>query len=183
MSSSLNSYDEVAWYCVRTQSKRENVASQLLKQLEGVETFCPRLRYRKVTRRGKIWWVEAMFPGYIFARFTLAENERAVLHTQGVMTLLKFGNYYPQIPVSFVEDLRKMMSDQENETNGMLTLEPVIQKGDEVELAHCALQGFKGTVVEVLPAVERVKVLIELLGDNQVIETDLFSLLLPRKPL
>ena len=38
-------------------------------------------------------------------------------------------------------------------------------------------------VVEVLPARERVKVLLEFLGREQVIEVDLFSLLLPRKPL
>ena len=36
---------------------------------------------------------------------------------------------------------------------------------------------------EVLPARERVKVLLEFLGREQVIEVDLFSLLLPRKPL
>jgi len=62
-----------AWYCVRTQTKREHLAAKSLKQLEGVEAFCPRLKYRKATRRGKIWWIEAMFPGYIFAFFARKE--------------------------------------------------------------------------------------------------------------
>ncbi len=182
-----NSNDEsceaAQWFCVRTQPKRENLAAKSLSQLEGVESFCPRLRYRKATRRGKIWWVEAMFPGYIFARFSQDESARAVLHTQGVMTLLKFGDSVPAIPTSFIEDLRQSMAEQDDDHEGMLTLQPTVAEGDEVEIAHGAMQGFKGEVVEILPAVERVSVLIEFLGGKQVVEADLFSLLLPNKPL
>ena len=51
------------WFCVRCQTKREHIAAGHLRELLGVEVFCPRLRYRKATRRGKIWWMEPMFPG------------------------------------------------------------------------------------------------------------------------
>lgn len=182
-SQSKNGDDAAAWFCVRTQPKRENLAAKTLDQIEGVESFCPRLRYRKATRRGKIWWVEAMFPGYIFAHFSRGENARAVLHSQGVMTLLKFGDYIPAIPAEFVEELRQTMADQNDEHDGMLTLQPTVKEGDEVEIAHGAMQGIKGKVVEILPAKERVNILIEFLGEPQVVDTDLFSLLLPNKPL
>ena len=39
----------------------------------------------------------------------------------------------------------------------------------------------KGTVIEVLPANERVRIFIEFLGREQPVEVDLYSLLLPRK--
>lgn len=181
--SATPSMDDAAWYCVRTQTKREHLAAKGLVQLEGVQSFCPRLRYRKATRRGKVWWVEAMFPGYVFAFFSRAASERAVVHTQGVMKLLKFGDYVPEIPASFIAELCKLMEEQHGEDEGMLTLVPTVREGDEVEFAHGALQGFQGKVVKVLPAAERVKLLIEFLGDTQVVETDLFSLLLPNKPL
>ena len=61
--------------------------------------------------------------------------------------------------------------------------ESTVSAGDEVEIAHGALQGFQGTVVEVLPSQERIKLLVEFLGNQQVLETDLFSLLLPNKPI
>lgn len=183
MSNPPDTANTPAWFCVRTQPKREHLAAKTLSQLEGVDSFCPRLRYRKATRRGKIWWVEAMFPGYIFAHFSREENARAVLHSHGVMTLLKFGDYIPAIPASFIDDLRQTMEDQDDEHDGMLTLQPTVKEGDEVEIAHGAMQGFKGRVVEILPAIERVNILIEFLGDHQVIEADLFSLLLPNKPL
>jgi transcriptional antiterminator RfaH len=177
------SLNDAAWYCVRTQTKREHLAAKSLGQLEGVQSFCPRLRYRKATRRGKVWWVEAMFPGYVFAFFSRKTSERAVVHTQGVMKMLKFGDYMPEIPASFIAELCKLMEGQDGEDEGMLTLVPTVQEGDEVEFAHGALQGYQGKVVEVLPAAERVKLLIEFLGDTQVVETDLFSLFLPNKPL
>ncbi len=177
------SMDDAAWYCVRTQTKREHLAAKGLGQLEGVQSFCPRLRYRKATRRGKVWWVEAMFPGYVFAFFSRTASERAVIHTQGVMKMLKFGDYAPEIPASFIAELCELVEGQAGEDEGMLTLVPTVKEGDEVEFAHGALQGFQGKVIEVLPAAERVKLLIEFLGDTQVVETDLFSLLLPNKPL
>jgi len=175
--------DEPAWYCVRTQTKREHLASKTLAQLEAVQSFCPRLRYRKATRRGKVWWVEAMFPGYVFAFFSREESERAVVHSQGVMKMLKFGDYIPEIPDTFIAELIKQMADQDEGDDDMLTLNPTVQKGDEVEFAHGAFQGIPGKVVEVLPSNERVKLLIEFLGNTQIVEADLFSLLLPNKPL
>lgn len=176
-------HEDAAWYCVRTKPKQEHLAAKSLAQLEEVRSFCPRLRYRKATRRGKIWWVEAMFPGYVFAFFSRPAHERDVVHTHGVMKLLKFGDYVPEIPADFIAELIAQMQGQEEGDRDMLTVEPKINKGDEVEIAHGALQGFQGTVVQVLPAHERVRLLVEFLGKPQVIETDLFSLLLPNKPI
>ncbi|MBT8036618.1 MAG: hypothetical protein KJO21_03645 [Verrucomicrobiae bacterium] len=175
--------DDPAWYCVRTQTKREHLAAKSLAQLDGVQSFCPRLRYRKATRRGKVWWVEAMFPGYIFAFFSRQAHERAVIHTQGVMKLLQFGHYVPEIPPSFIADLCQQMVEQGGEEEEVLTLVPTVKEGDEVEFAHGAMQGMQGAVIEVLPATDRIKLLVEFLGDTQVVEADLFSLLLPNKPL
>src|SRR6218665_2709123 len=80
-----------AWYCARTQTKREHIAAEHLKALPGVEVFCPRIRYRKATRRGKIWWMEPLFPGYLLVKFKLSEMERAVTFSQGIRGLVRFG--------------------------------------------------------------------------------------------
>ncbi|MDG1356733.1 MAG: transcription termination/antitermination NusG family protein [Akkermansiaceae bacterium] len=175
--------EDHAWYCIRTKPKREHVAAKAMSQLEGVQSFCPRLRYRKATRRGKVWWVEAMFPGYVFAFFSRPQNERNIVHTHGVMTILKFGDYVPEIPGTFIADLNQQMQELSEGDEDVMTLEPAVNEGDEVEIAHGAFQGFQGTVIEVIPAQERVKLLTEFLGNRQVVETDLLSLLLPNKPV
>ena len=170
------------WFCVKAQTKREHIAAGHLRELEGVEVFCPRLRYRKATRRGKIWWIEPLFPGYLLAKFNLAEMERAVTFCQGVRGLVRFGSEIPPVPDSFVEALRKEVSDRSDDDDELFSVSPVIQAGDEVEIAHGPLQGMQGTIVSVAPAAERVKVLLEFLGQTHAVDVDLFSLLLPRRP-
>ena len=180
-----DSKDTPHWYCVKTQTKREHIAAGHLRELEGVEVFCPRLRYRKATRRGKIWWVEALFPGYILAKFELIENERAVTYSQGVRGLVRFGTEVPPVAESFVEALRQEISRNlgEEGIEDTLTVGPQVESGEEVEIASGPLGGFQGKIVSILPGKERVKVLLDFLGQPQVVEVDLFSLLLPRKPL
>ncbi len=172
---------EAAWYCLRTQIKRESLAAAALRELGDIEVVCPRLRYRKVTRRGKIWWVEPLFPGYLLARFVLSDLERAVNYAKGVSRILKFGEHIPTVPGRFVEDLRRELA-QEDEKE-LITLEPVAEPGDEVELAEGPLQGLSGTVIEVRPAEERVRIFVEFLGQEQPVDVDLYALLLPRKPI
>lgn len=180
-SSDLNAPE---WYCVRTQTKREHIAAEHLRGFEDIEVFCPRLRYRKATRRGKIWWVEPLFPGYLLAKFNLAEMERAVTFCQGVRGLVRFGSEFPPVPASFVEALRKEVHDRsDTDDKESFAISPVIQVGDEVEIAHGPLQGMQGTIISVAPAAERVKVLLEFLGQEHAVDVDLFSLLLPRRPL
>jgi transcriptional antiterminator RfaH len=180
-----DSNDIPLWYCVKTQTKREHIAAGHLRELEGIEVFCPRLRYRKATRRGKIWWIEALFPGYILARFKLLDLERAVTYSPGVRGLVRFGNEIPPVAESFVEILRgeiaRNLGDEGVEDT--LTVGPQVESGEEVEIASGPFGGFQGTIVSILPGKERVKVLLDFLGQPQVVEMDLFSLLLPRKPL
>jgi transcriptional antiterminator RfaH len=171
------------WFCLRCQTKREHIAAGHLRELEGVEVFCPRLRYRKATRRGKIWWVEPMFPGYLLAKFNIHEMERAVTFCQGVRGLVRFGSEIPPVPESFVEAIKhEILNRKGAEHDELVTLSPVIQIGDEVEVAYGPLQGMQGTVVSVPSATERVKILIEFLGNPQAVDMDLFSILLPRRP-
>jgi transcriptional antiterminator RfaH len=171
------------WFCVRCQPKREHIAAGNLRELEQIEVFCPRLRYRKATRRGKIWWVEPMFPGYVLAKFKISEMERAVTFCHGVSGMVRFGSIVPTVPESFVESLKSEVFKHEGlESAEVITLSPTIELGDEVKIAHGPFQGMQGTVVSVPSATERVKILLEFLGKPHAIDMDLFSLLLPRRP-
>jgi transcriptional antiterminator RfaH len=171
------------WFCVRTQTKREHIAAGHLREVEGVEVFCPRLRYRKATRRGKIWWIEPLFPGYLLAKFNLYEMERAVTFCQGIRGLVRFGSEIPSVSSSFIESLRKEIRERSDDDDELFSISPIIEAGDEVEIAHGPLQGMRGTIVSVAPAAERVKVLLEFLGRPQAVDVDLFSILLPRRPI
>lgn len=172
------------WFCLRCQTKREHIAAGHLREIEGVEVFCPRLRYRKATRRGKIWWMEPMFPGYVLAKFNMVEMERAITFCQGVRGLVRFGTKIPPVPESFVEAIKREIRNRKGAgEEELVTLNPTIEIGDEVEVAHGPFQGMQGTVIAVPSAAERVKILLEFLGNQHAVDMDLFSLLLPRRPV
>lgn len=174
-------HQQIQWYCVRTHMKREQMAAEHLRRLIGVEAFSPRLRYRKATARGRIWWVEPLFPGYILARFHLDEMKRQVNHCMGVRGIVHFGNTIPVIPEVAVESLRdEVLKRSATDT---VTTAPTIVVGDEVEVADGPLRGMNGVVLNLSPATERVRVLFEFMGESQPIELDLFSLLIPRRPV
>lgn len=168
--------DELSWFCLRTQTKREHIAASALSKTLGgdVEVFCPRIRFKKPTRRGVIWWVEPMFPGYLLARFRKLSSLTQVLHTNGVSGLVQFGEAIPTIPDAFVEHLQGEFSEGEE---GVTTVEHKLGVGDEVEVLDGAFRGVGGVILEVRPSEERVHVLLEFLGESRPVEVDIFALM------
>jgi transcriptional antiterminator RfaH len=149
-----------AWYCVRTQTKREQIAVGQLGRLADVEVFCPRIRFRRNTKRGKVWFEEALFPGYLFARFDFNTLFRAVSATVGVRGLVRFDGECAQVPDFVVEALRAQMADGPV----ILVKEPEWKAGDRAVMADGAMRGLPALITQVLPGGERVKILMELMG-------------------
>ena len=102
----MNPPDAADWYALRAKPKAEHLAAAHVSRLDGVDVFCPRIRFEKTTRRGRVWFVEALFPGYLFARFDLAESLRAVQSSQQVSGLVHFGTDFPTLNRAAIEELR-----------------------------------------------------------------------------
>ena len=168
---------EPNWYVLRTQLKRERLAAANLRRLEGVEVFLPRLRYQKTTRRGRVWWVEPLFPGYLLAKFSYLELSRAVTYIAGVSRIVTFGDDTPAVPDQFVEDLQTAVARHQTDDEEIV-VNWKVEVGDEVELAEGPFKGMEGRVVEVRPGAERVSLLLEFLGESKPVEVSLYSLIL-----
>ena len=95
-----------AWFCLRTQAKHEHIAAAHLRKLPDIEVYLPRIRFRRATRRGPVWFTEALFPNYLFARFDLAACLRWICHTRGVRGVVHFGDRWPIVPETAVAELR-----------------------------------------------------------------------------
>lgn len=164
------------WYVLRSQTKREHIAAASVTQhFRGeIEVFCPRIKYKKPTRRGVIWWVEPLFPGYFLAKFDVPLHLRELLHLNGVSGAIQFGRKLPEVPEAFVQELQKEFS---GEDENILPVERKLGVGDEVEMVDGAFRGVGGVILEVLPSKERVRVLLELMGESRPVEIDVFALL------
>ena len=169
--------DETGWFCVCTKPKSEHLAARNLLGFANLDkVFCPRIRYEKSTQRGKAWFVEALFPGYIFARFDLANDLRAVNASSNVTGVLRFADFYPKISNNYIEELRAEFPEEENEIR---IIEPEISEGDEVVLTEGPMAGMKTIVTRLMSGQDRVRVLLEWLGEEREAEVSLDSLRVP----
>lgn len=150
---------EAHWFCLKAQPKHEHVAAASLRRNMGLECLSPRIRFRKNTRRGPVWFVEAMFPGYLFARFVFSEMHRQVQAAHGVSTIVRFGSRVASIPEATIASLREASGAEE-----MIVFNPEPRVGDTVQISEGAFLGLEAVVTQVLPARERVKVLLDFLG-------------------
>jgi len=165
-----NLTSQFAWRCVRTQPKREHIAAGRLEMLAGVDVFCPRIRFQRNTKRGKVWFEEALFPGYLFARFDMPTMLRAVSSAYGVQGLVRFAGECAQVPDSVVAVLR-------SGADGVVVIkEPSLKVGDEAVLAEGAMRGLRAVVTQVLSSGERVKILMELMGTAIEVEVPIEAL-------
>jgi transcriptional antiterminator RfaH len=158
---------EAQWFCLRTQPHREFFAHTFLQKLETVESFLPRIRFQGTGRRRGQWITEALFPGYIFCKFILCQQVRAVSYSPGISGLIHFGNYSPTIPFETIQQLQATFGAGEP-----ATLNQTLKIGDRVLIESGPMQGLEGLVCRVLPGKTRVALLLEFLGQQTQIEID-----------
>ena len=149
------------WYCARTQPRQEHVAAGHLRRLGGdVEVFCPRIRLQRCQRSGAAPFVtEALFPGYLFARFGLAQHHRDVRYAHGVRGIVQFGERYPTVSESWIAELRREFGDAP-----VTELATPLAVGTQVRVVGGPFQGLTAVITRARSGTERVRVLLEFLG-------------------
>lgn len=159
------------WYCARTQPKHEHIAAANVAKRLGVEVFHPRLRIEKATRRGVVTLVEPLFPCYIFVRCNRFEGWDQVKYVHGISSLVSFGGHIPLVPDETIEELKQCFG-----CGDTMSVEDRLTPGTEVTVKEGALLGAKGIVVRVMPARQRVQILLDFLGRTTLTEVDRKSL-------
>jgi transcription antitermination factor NusG len=149
----------VHWYCVRSKPKKERMAAETLASQHGLEVLCPQIRFQRKTSRGPVWFQEAMFPGYLFARFDLFEMKRAVSYAVGVLHIPVFDGRIVPVPDGVIDSLK---SDLDADSVAE-AVEP-LEVGDETTVLEGSMQGLKVKVIKLMSAQQRVGVLMELMG-------------------
>ncbi len=159
--------EQAVWHVVHSKPKCEHLAALAAAELPGVETYCPRIRFQRATRRGSVWFVEALFPGYFFARFVPAVSLRAVRHARQVIRVVEFGGCPAPVPDSVMAVLREEMQGAD-----IREIPAGLSPGDEVELTAGPMRGLRGIVDSVRNGTQRVRILMEFLGRDNLVEVD-----------
>lgn len=165
------------WYVVTTYSGYENKVKQALRErirqykMDGHfgEVLIPS---ESVTLQGKDGKsrvrAKTTFPGYLFVEMQMTEEAWHVVKETPKVTGF-IGNQKPQeVKPPHIEDLRKGI------TEGAVKPKPrqQFQEGDEVRVVVGAFANFSGTVQEVKPDKQKLKVMVSIFGRPTPVELD-----------
>jgi transcriptional antiterminator RfaH len=164
--------DELLWYCIKTKPKQESLVTRLLRSELGMEVFCPKIRFKRARSTGVAWVNEAMFPGYLFARFIYPELYRRIAATSGVAKTLSFGGRPCVLDERIIGDLRHHVADGET-----VEISCDIKEGEEVKVVEGPFLGVRALVTRILPARDRVAILLNMLGQEREIEVSTTAVL------
>lgn len=165
------------WYVVTTYSGYENKVKLALR--ERIRQYKMEDRFgevlipsESVTQQGKEGKsrvrTKTTFPGYIFIEMMMSEEAwHLVKDTPKVTGFI--GNQRPQeVRPPHIEDLRRGI------TEGAVKPKPrqQFQEGDEVRVIVGAFANFSGTVQEVKPDKQKLKVMVSIFGRPTPVELD-----------
>jgi len=152
------------WYAIHTKPRQEQVVEAAL-QREGVKTFFPKLRRKKMIRRKYQWTVGPLFPNYLFGHFDFAESGRLVRYAKGVINIVSFGGKPATVDESIILTITSHCEGD------VVTIEPpTLKPGDNVQILEGPLAGLKGIFQRNLSGPERVVVLLQSMGAGARVE-------------
>lgn len=163
----IETLNPLNWYCVHTKPQREKQAAEQLSTLSNVEVYFPRIRIQKTIRRVRKQVTEPLFPRYLFCRFDLSSNYRAVRYAHEVINLVSFGLQPAVVSETLIHDLQSWVSE-----NSLTLTKSQFTSGDTVQIASGPMQGLQAVILEGRGDQERVAVLLNILGSEARLTID-----------
>lgn len=156
------------WYCLHTKPlKEEQVAAYCSTQLDA-QTYFPKLRQFRVIRRRRRFVTRPLFPRYLFCRFDPAVLYRAVRYAPDVLDIVSHGNTPTVVADPLIETLQSWAGDGVD----LITLQPSLRVGDQVEIISGPLQGLFGTILNEPEERARITLLLSFLQEGAQLSVD-----------
>jgi transcriptional antiterminator RfaH len=147
------------WYCVHTRPLKETQVAKYIQDRLGLETFAPCLKRPKSIRRVIRMCTSPLFPRYLFCRYDLALQHRAVRYAPDVLDVVHFG----EAPAVVREPLIAELKSWVNEGVNIIATQPVLRSGDLVEITDGPMRGMRAVILHAPNDRERVTILLSLL--------------------
>lgn len=166
---------EKKWYVIQTYSGQEDKVKQAVEQtikLLGIEervsqVLIPEEDFVELKGKKRVEKKRKMFPGYVFLEMRLDdETWHAIRQTPGVARFI--GTKVKPTPVSDREMQRVLKQIGIKEEK----LEIAFEKGEAVRVISGPFRGYTGTIDEINPDREKLKVLINIFGRDTPVEVN-----------
>jgi transcriptional antiterminator NusG len=168
---------ELKWYVVHTYSGFEHkVKANLEERIQALnqqeffgEILVPTEQVVELKKGRKKTSSRKFYPGYIMVQMALnKETWHTVRNTAKVTGFLGGGNNPSPVPNEEAERIIQQMEEGISKPKPRYTFE----EGDEVRVIDGPFNNFQGTVEEVKPDKEKLKVLITIFGRSTPVELD-----------
>jgi transcriptional antiterminator RfaH len=155
------------WYVVHSKPHQEDTVESQLRQM-GMDVFCPRLKQLKLVRRVRKHVIVPLFPGYLFSRFRLHDQYRAVIYARGVRRVVCFGANPAALDDRLVEGIR------DRHVDGYVTVAPRrFAAGQSVRIQEGSLSGLEAVFERELSGTQRAVLLLKALSYQARVIVDL----------
>jgi len=156
------------WYAMRSKPRKEDVLWRQLRA-QGFEVFYPRVRVHRVNPRARK--LEPYFPGYMFVQADLGDTGLSrfqwMPHSLG---LVSFGGEPSTVPDNLIAEIRKRVEAIAAAGGEVFD---GLKAGDTVRIQEGPFRGYEAIFDARLPGTERVRVLLEFLGNQRKIPVEL----------
>jgi transcriptional antiterminator RfaH len=155
--------DSPVWYILRTKRHKELFVKQQA-SLFVEDVYLPFLRIKRRYLDKTFYKTEALFPGYVFAFFSLSQSFYTLKSTLGVVGIVCAGSEPCEVNVSVIEEIKR------REKDGLVVLnEPTLRWRERVSITQGPLRGLEGVFERYLQGPERVAVLLHNIGNLRVV--------------
>lgn len=152
----------MSWYTLQTNAGKEALVAQQL-EARDLTVFFPRLHVRPVNPRSRT--ERAFFPGYIFVQAQIERVGQLLFqYLPHAVGLVRFNDVPATLDADLVDGLRARI-DQINASGGERTS---LRHGDTVIIDRGPFAGYEAMFDVQLHDSDRVRVLLDLLGNRQV---------------
>lgn len=112
-----------------------------------------------MTARGKVRFLEALFPGYLFVLSPLVSTRRLMDSVPGVRGVVKIGGKYATVPTCIIKELKNRFPQEI-----FYEPDPELMEGVEVSILQGPFSNLNAVISSRIPGSKRVAVLLEILG-------------------
>lgn len=154
---------DVNWFAVHAKRHRETLAAASL-GTSGLEVFLPMVKVERLERLAIKKDSQALFPGYLFARFCPAISLSAVESARGVLHVIKSGAEPTPVDEQVIIEIQGRVAE-----DGLIRMEPRgFKPGDEVSIREGPFAGMIGRVMAEADEQRRVTILLQAMWQARV---------------
>src|SRR5687767_11293197 len=141
--STFDHRSSVHWYCLHTKPQKEELVASFCAAQLGLETYYPRLRQHRTIRRKRRLVIRPLFPRYLFCRFDAGHLFRAVRYAPDMVEIVSAGSIPSIVSSDLIDGLKTWAGNEVD----ILTLQPAMRVGDQVEITNGPMRGLSGTIL------------------------------------